>query len=92
MVFSVRELLQLSAGPLELGHLLLYLLQLLLSLTDGCFALDSDQLLHLAVLFLNGSDQLGENPFTLLLCSLRGVLWKIKVSSFGPLDSLELHF
>lgn len=57
VVLSLRKFLQLSIGPPELHHLPLYLLQQLLSLTDSCPLLDSDQLLHLAALFLYGADQ-----------------------------------
>lgn len=78
VVLSLRKFLQLSVSPPELHHLPLYLLQQLLSLTDSCPLLDSDQLLHLAALFLYGADQPGENPLTLLHCSLRGVLWSTK--------------
>ncbi len=78
VVLGVRELLQLGVSPPELHHLPLYLLQQLLSLTDSCSLLDSDQLLHLTALFLYGADQLGENPLTLLQCCLGGVLWRIK--------------
>lgn len=80
VVLSVRELLQLSVTPPELSYLLLYFLQQLLSLTDSRPLLDSDQLLHLAALFLYGADQLGENPLTLLHHCLCRVLWMITLS------------
>lgn len=66
VVLRLRQLLQLSVGPPELGHLLLHLLQQLLGLADRCPLLDSDQLRHLAALLLDGADQPGENPLALL--------------------------
>lgn len=83
VVLRLRKFLQLSVDLPELHHLPLYLLQQLLSLTDSCPLLDSDQLLHLAALFLYGADQPGENPLTLLHCCLRGVLWSTKFPVFG---------
>lgn len=78
MVHSAGKVLQLSVSPPELHDLPLNRLQQLLSLTDSCPLLDSDQLLHLTALFLYGADQPGENPLALLHCCFRGVLWSIE--------------
>ncbi len=82
VVVSVWKPLQLGVGPPKLDYLSLYLLQQVLSLTDSCSLLDSDQVLHLTALFLHGADQLGENPIALLHCCFCGVLWRIKLSLF----------
>lgn len=91
VVVGVRKPLQLCIGPPELDYLPLYLLQQLQGLTDSCSLLDSYQLLHLTALFLHGSDQLGENPLTLLHCCFCGVLWRVKFSPFGLQESCTPH-
>lgn len=80
VIISVTELLQLGLCPPQCSHLPLYLLQLLLSLTDGRSLLDSYQLLHLLSLFLYGADQSGENPLALLHHCVCRVLWRINFS------------
>lgn len=78
MVLRARQPLQLSLGPPVLSQLPLDLLQHLLGLTNHQSLLGFDHLLHLSALFLNGSNQLGENPFTLLHHSLCGMLERLK--------------
>lgn len=74
MVLSAGKILQCAVGFPELCHLLLYLLQQLLGLTDGLLLLEPDQLLRLAALLLNGVDQFGEGPLALLGRCCRRVL------------------
>lgn len=78
VVFSLRKLLQLCVCSPELRDFPLDLLQQLLSLTDSCPLLASEELLHLTALLLNGTDEPGENPLTFLHCCLCGVLQSIK--------------
>lgn len=82
MVLSACKSVQLSVGPPELHYLPLDLLQQPLGLIDSCPLLDSDQLLHLAPLFLDGADQLGENPLALLQRCFGGMLLSTKSAAF----------
>lgn len=66
MVLNVREFVQLGLVHLQVGDLLLDLLQQLLSLTDGRLFLGFDQLPHLEALELDGPYQLGEEGVALL--------------------------
>lgn len=66
MVLDEGELVQLDLVHLELGDLLLDLLQQQLRLTDGRLLLDFDQLPHLEALQLDPPYELGEEGIAFL--------------------------